>query len=126
VYNTSQSLVAMLNRAAYRVILDCDIPDAAAKVAQFSAADEVVVERKNKNRSVNIRPSVVQLESNHRDTMHQYSFTLTLGEPSVAKPQEVIRALTGMPEEVTARAIARRVRLFAARGGRELSPLDLV
>jgi radical SAM family uncharacterized protein/radical SAM-linked protein len=126
VYNTSQSLNEMLNRACYHVILDQPITDAAGRVAQFKGAAEHMVERKKKSHLIDIRPSVLALSSEHDGDHHEYRFTLKMGEPHVAKPYEMVAALTGLEPAFGAVAQTRRTRLFADRSGREFSPLDLV
>jgi radical SAM family uncharacterized protein/radical SAM-linked protein len=123
VYNTRESLAAMLNRATYHVTLTEDIPDALDQVRQFVEATEVEVFRPKKQKMVNIRPSVVSLTSTHDGPDHTYSFTLKLGEPGVAKPLEVLASVTSAHEEVIARARVTRTQLFIERGGRQYSPL---
>lgn len=124
VYNTRESLAAMLNRATYRITLEADIPDAALLVKKFLDADEVDVFRPRKQKLVNIRPSVVSLTSEHDDSQHTYTFTLKLGEPGVAKALEVLAAITQAPEDVIASARVTRTQLFVERGGRQFSPIE--
>ena len=125
VYNTSQSLSELLNRADYHAVLDQPVRDARERVAEFLEQAEHLVERKNRGTVVDIRPSVVSLTSEHAGQQHEYRFTLKLGEAGAAKPLEIISALAGLDLPSAAMAFTRRLRLYAARGGRELSPLDL-
>lgn len=125
VYNTRESLAAMLNRATYRITLEADIPDAALQVEQFLKAEEVDVFRPRKQKLVNIRPSVVSLTSEHDGSQHEYTFTLKLGEPGVAKALEVLTAVTQATEEVIASARVTRTQLYTERGGIQFSPLAI-
>lgn len=126
VYNTSQSLVELLNRADYHAVLDYPVENARERVTAFQESAEHVVERKKTGTLTDIKPSVVSLHSEHAGTLHEYRFTLKLGEAGVAKPFEIISALTGLDLQSAAMAHVTRLKLYAARGGRVLSPLDLV
>jgi radical SAM-linked protein len=126
VYNTSQSLTELLNQADYCAVLECPVRDAELRVARFQECSEFMVERRKKGTTVDIRPSVVSVSSDHEGDRHEYRFTLKLGAPHAAKPYEMISALSGLDTQMAAMAAICRVRLYAARGGRLLSPLDLV
>jgi len=124
-YNTRESLAAMLNRASYEVALDEPMADLDDRIGAFLVTDEVTVHRPRKNKDVNIRPSVVEINTPEHLDGAGLGFTLKLGEPDAAKPLEVVRAVTGMSDERTAALRVRRTRLYTSRGGREYSPLDV-
>lgn len=126
VYNTSQSLVELLNRADYHAVLDYPVRDAHQRVTTFQESPEYLVERKKKSTLSDIKPSVVALSSEHSGEHHEYRFTLKLGEAHAARPVEIISALSGLDLPSSAMALTTRLKLYAARGGRVLSPLDLV
>ena len=125
VYNTSQSLTEMLNRADYQVTLDARMDDAGTRLADFVNASEYCVERPRKNRVVDIRPSVLDIAHRQDGPRHDYRFTLKIGVPSVARPLEVIAAVTGRSPHDCAAARVRRLRLYTSRGSQTFSPLDL-
>lgn len=126
VFNTSQSLSECLNRADYHAVLEHPVSDAGERVAAFLEATEVQVERKKRGTWVDIRPSVVSLTSEHHDDVHEYFFTLKLGEAGAARPQEIVAALSGLDLSEAARSFTRRVKLYTVRGGRPVPALDLV
>jgi radical SAM family uncharacterized protein/radical SAM-linked protein len=125
VYNTQESLTAMLNRAQYQAEIDMPISMLEDRVAEFLVRDEVLIERENKGKILNIRPSVISIKPSEVDGGAYLDFTLKLGEANVAKPAEVLRSATGLKAEALAAAVVRRARLFTFRGGREYSPLDV-
>jgi len=123
-YSTHESLAAMLNRATYEARLGKSVADLDDRVGAFLVRDEVWVERVTKGKQVDIRPSVVNLEVGD-PRFESLNFTLKLGEPNVAKPKEVLSAVTGWTEEELTAVRMWRRRLFTSRGGREFSPLDI-
>lgn len=125
IFTGGQSLSAMLNRAEYLAVSPRPVPDADDRIAEFIASDQVLLMREKKGRQVDIRASVLKLTTDEIGGAQTYRFTLLLGEPNVAKPLEVVRAVTGMSKEEVLPLRVRRMRLYTARGGREYSPLDL-
>jgi len=125
IFTGGQSLSAMLNRAEYLAVCPGSRPDAADRAREFRDRDEVMVMREKKGREVDIRRSVLDISAEELSAAAAYRFTLVLGEPNVAKPLEVVRAVTGMSAEEALTVRVRRMRLYTARGGREYSPLDL-
>ena len=125
IFTGGQSLSAMLNRAEYLVVCPTEVEEAEEKVARFLASDSLPVVRQKKDRTVDIRPSVLSLSTESVGGQQHYRYTLVLGEPNVAKPLEVLSLATGLAADQVLTAHVRRTRLFATRGGREYSPLDL-
>jgi radical SAM-linked protein len=125
IFTGGQSLSAMLNRAEYLAVCPAPIDDADRMAAHFLKHESVPVTREKNNRTVDIRPSVLGLSTEAADGRQLYRFTLVLGEPNVAKPLEVLRLVSGLSAGDVLTARVRRTRMYAARGGREYSPLDL-
>lgn len=130
---SAPSLMARVNRAAYRVAAEAYGTVNQAKIeenmAAFLAVPEIMITKRTKKgpRPKNIRPGIYDFRARAEGERLEFIIeTMTSNEGSV-RPEEVIRAFTehsGCPVDCDSLYI-RRTGLYAEQNGELLNPMDI-
>lgn len=120
----TSSLSAVINVAVYCVGVDCR--SFSEPISAFLARSSVPILRHGEDnpREVDIRPFILSLREN--EAKDGIEMMVRIGNEGGTNPREVPRALTRLSDGEIAQLPTERTGLYAERGGRLLSPLDLI
>jgi radical SAM-linked protein len=120
----TDSLSSVVNTAAYECLVPG--PSLSGSINSFLSRGEVRIVRKqgDRQREVDIRPLVLSL----RELAGGGGIEMLLraGGAEGVNPREVLREVTGLPEEGILGLLIERVGLFVERQGKLVSPMELI